>query len=403
LTVWVEREDARTGQTHHDELWFTVPPDFHTHNDCVAAALMTLVGNRRAVMFNFPISARCAQLLTEFYDLAEVGPVDASLEPRRRGRRLGLNFSDGLDSMALWLLLTEQARADFRAVALAYGPPFEFEERGFRAVPTDVICRANFRELGYARHGRFNASASLLYADYLDLGSLTSGHTYNQNPSSVEHLWHGEQPAFRQHELAYQAGGLEEAHLIRGLNSLGTAKIVRTLAPELVEAAFAASAPPGAESHITKGLTLRWLYEQAGQSLPDCVRNLTFPASPSRFGSGIGAELRTLFILKHYGLDVARRVMRGIELYDLAFVNELSFDFLGKYNTNYVSLIPAELRQSILSGFHACGIQPYTERDWHELDVAIDFLLSISSNPSLREMGALRRRQAQQRLPSNDA
>src|SRR6476659_7171829 len=100
LTVWVEREDARSGQTHYDELWFEVPPDFHTDNDSVAAALLTLVGNRRAVTFNFPISARCAQLLTEFYDLEEVSPVDPSLEPRRPGRRLGLNFSGGLDSMA---------------------------------------------------------------------------------------------------------------------------------------------------------------------------------------------------------------------------------------------------------------------------------------------------------------
>jgi hypothetical protein len=369
----------------------------------VAAALMTLVGNRRAVTFNFPISARCAQLLAEFYDLEEVGPVDASLEPRRPGRRLGINFSGGLDSMALWLLLKEHARADFRAIALDYGPPFDIERRGFRAVPTDVICGANFRALGYGQHGRFNASASLLFADYLDLGSLASGHTYNQNPYSVEHLLHGEEPAFRQLEPAYHAGGLTEAHLIRGLNSLGTDKLVYTLAPQLVEAAFVASARPGGDNHLTKGYTLRWLYEQAGQPVPDFLRNLTFPAQLPRYGVSLGSELRTFFIIKHYGLDVARRVMRGLERHDLTFINELSLDFLGKYNTNYVALIPAELRQPILSGLHACGIDPYTERDWHELDIVMDFLLATSTNPELREMGALRRRQAPQRAPLNNA
>lgn len=402
LTAWVGRPDERTGQTAYDELWFEVPPDFHTHNDSVAAALMTLVGRRyRAVRFNFPISDFCATTLAAYYGLDEVGPRDPALAPRRPGRRLGLNFSGGLDSMAVWALLREHVGADFRAIAMDYGGPFANERRGFRAVPADVICRTNLRALGYDQHGRFNATGGLLFADYLDLGSLTSGHTYNQSPYSIEHLWHGETPRFRAQEGAYAAGGLTEAHLIRGLNSLGTLKVVVALAPELVEASFAAAAPPGAENHITKGLTLRWLYARLGAEPPPGVRLLVFPDPPPSFGAALGPDMRALFIIKHYGMELARRVMRGLEAHDFAWLDELSLDFLGNYNTNYVELIPADLREGILSGYHACGIYPYTERDWRELDRANDFLLAVTTNPSAREMGELRRRQeAARRTPA---
>ena len=399
LTVWIGREDERAGRTVYDEIWFEVPADFRTHNDCVATALMTLVGRQfRSVTFNFPISAVCGRILAEHYALDAVGPIDSALEPRQPGRLLGLNFSGGLDSMAVWVLLKEHVQTEFRAIATAYGAPYDFEERGFHSVPADVICRTNFRALGYGRHGRFNAAAALLFADYLDLGSLTSGHTHNQNPYSVEHLFCDEQPHFRRQEPAYHAAGLTEAHLIRGLNSLGTMRIVFTLAPQLIEASFAASAPPGWENHITKGLALRWLYEQAGRDLPASVRDLTFPASPPRFGDRIGPEMRVLFIVKHYGIELARRVMSGLDEHDLSFVDDLSFAFLGNYNTNYVSLMPDELRNHLLSGFHACGIYPYSERDWREFNIATDFLLSIAADPGAREMDALRRRQkAEQR------
>ena len=63
--------------TAFDALWFTVPADFHTHNDSVAAALMTLVGRRfQDVTFNFSISRYCADTLAWYYQLDEIGPVD---------------------------------------------------------------------------------------------------------------------------------------------------------------------------------------------------------------------------------------------------------------------------------------------------------------------------------------
>src|SRR5688572_9467875 len=85
LTVRVVRDDAASGTTRADVISFSVPRDFHTHNDSVAAALLIMSAFQYAhVTFNFPVSTTCAELLREHYHLDEVGPVDPDLEPRRR-------------------------------------------------------------------------------------------------------------------------------------------------------------------------------------------------------------------------------------------------------------------------------------------------------------------------------
>src|SRR5262245_19829444 len=107
LEIDLTLEDAQAGQTVCDTISFEIPHDFHSHNDSVAAALLTLIGSRYpAVRFDFPISERCATLLREYYGLHEVGPVDSSLAPRQRGSALGLMFSGGLDSLAMWMILS---------------------------------------------------------------------------------------------------------------------------------------------------------------------------------------------------------------------------------------------------------------------------------------------------------
>ena len=61
LTVAIARPDAARGLTVRDQVWFSVPADFRTHHDSVAAALMTLVGRTYTIVtFNFPISRHCA-------------------------------------------------------------------------------------------------------------------------------------------------------------------------------------------------------------------------------------------------------------------------------------------------------------------------------------------------------
>ena len=87
LVLTFHFEATARGRTRHDEVWFEVPSDFHTHNDSVAAAAMTLLSTSvGAVTFNFGVSERCAEMLREYYRLSHVGPVDSASEPRQLGR-----------------------------------------------------------------------------------------------------------------------------------------------------------------------------------------------------------------------------------------------------------------------------------------------------------------------------
>ena len=53
----------------------------------------------------------------------------------------------------------------------------------------------------------------------------------------------------------------------------------------------------------------------------------------------------------------------------MSFLDDLELRLHERYCTNFISLVPPELRGRLLSAFHACGIYPFTERDWHELAI----------------------------------
>lgn len=255
LTIDIVKEDALLGVSRHDRVHFSVPRDYHVHNDSVAAALLTLLGRTCAeAAFNFPISERCAELLTSYYKLAGVGPVDAALEPRQPGRHLAINFSGGTDSTALYLLMQDVLGDDFKVVSIDFGGRFTHERQGYRRFHRDVTCRTDLRQHGYDTHGRFIASVALLYADYLDLAGVVSGHTLLQETSSIISRADGRLPDYRQKEPAYRAGGLAEEHLVRSLTTLSMFQIVLDSAPERREDAFAASAPRNTEKYYARAV-----------------------------------------------------------------------------------------------------------------------------------------------------
>ena len=135
LIIGVTR--AEDGQvSRYDEVFFALPPDYHVHNDLVAAACMAFAGHEyREAAFNFPISIACAAMLAEHYRLDAVSPVDPSLQARKPGRFLGLSFSGGLDSIGVWVLLREFAESSSRS-----SPPSTIGSTGKRPAtrPTRV-------------------------------------------------------------------------------------------------------------------------------------------------------------------------------------------------------------------------------------------------------------------------
>lgn len=378
LEIDILREDA-AGFTRHDDIFFAVPPDFHAHNDLVATALMTLVGrNFPLVSFNFPISEHCAATLRAHYNLDEVGPVDPALAPRQRGRFIGLSLSGGIDSIAAWVLL-KNAGCDFKVITSDYGGPFERERLSFEHFPRDITCATDLRLKGFDRSGRFIFATPLLFADYLDLAGITSGHTFmHAPPRAFDSFDRGQEPPFRAQERSFTAGGVDEVHLIRGLTPFGAVKVAWRGVPERLEDAFAASSIPGTDKYFGKGLMVRWLCAQAGEPPPPFLEPLAPPKKGVTYGVRLAQDFRAPFFAKHYGLEMAELMSPGFTQHDLSFLDDLTLDFLWKFNTNFVSLIPEPIRGGVLDALYQLEVYPFDERDWRELRLVRDFLYATA-------------------------
>jgi hypothetical protein len=367
LTLRFTFHSDGSGRRREDEVWFEVPPDFHAHNDGVAAAAMTLLGaSAGRVAFDFAISDRCASILRAYYRLADVAPVDPSLEPRRPGRWLGLNFSGGMDSTVVKTLLDEILPGEFKLVTTAYGGPYTHEALGYAPHRPHVVCRTNFRAKHYVG-GRFNAAVPLLFADYLDLAALTTGHSFTQNPVSTESLVDGAMPRFRVLEAALEAGGLPEVHLVRGLNEPGMLKAIAHLPGAELEQTFNGSSPPSSSKYRLRGTILRQMRAAASQPIPEFIRDVTLHPRTGRFGGLLGGMLQALYVARYVGVDAIREFSPGIEDVPADWFAGLTLDFATRYNTNFISLVPAHLRAPLLGALARRGIEPYRERDWHEL------------------------------------
>jgi hypothetical protein len=289
------------------------------------------------------------------------------LEPRRPGRYVALNFSGGFDSTALWWLLRHELGAEFKVVTTDYGGQQAHEQPSFQRFPRDVTCRTDVRRKRYDRAGRFNAAVPLLFADYLDLHSLASAHTLRQEQADTESLLDGRAPSFLALEAAYQAGGLEEAHYVRCVHSRALQKVLVLAAPHLLPDALLGSGPPGTEKHYTRALGLRAWFEQLGLDVPDYLTDIPLPVHPIPLIRRTRNLMQGLTVAKYFGVDVARPLAPWMDDVDLAVLDDLTLEFLDRYNPNFIHFIPAEAKHQLLAVFHRYGIYPYTEHDWHEI------------------------------------
>lgn len=375
-----------TPPRNSDTVWFTVPRDFHTHNDSVAAALMTLIGRTFPVVtFNFPVSQHCAEILTWYYSLTDIGPIDESMEPRRHGRHIALNFSGGLDSTALWVLLHDLAGIRFKVVTTEY-QDFVLDRPGYLPYHRDVSSETNLRKLRYDRLGRFHCATPLLFADYADLWGVVSGHAMNHVPYSYESLMDGSDPAFLVQDATYNAGGLAEVHIARGLNEPGLLKILVEAAPERIPAGLDGSAFRGDRKRAMKSFMLAHLFAASGHPLPEYLREFPLPEPGAGRRSRTGVSFRAVWMLKRLGMESVARVEPHVYGTDLSMLDELSVDFYERYRTSLTHLIPDSIRPRILHGLHAAGVYPYDERDHASLDQLRRYLTVVGTDvvaPSL--------------------
>jgi hypothetical protein len=277
LVVQVTIEDDAAQLTTRREFFFSTPPDFHAHNDLIAAALMAIMGRGfREVRFNFPVSAHCAATLPQYHHLDAVSPVDPSLEPRRPGRYIGVSFSGGLDSVGLYTLLRDVAGLNVKVITGEY-EGFHREAIGYASYRRDVSCYTNFRRVVGDRGRRLDAAIPLLFADYADLESFVSGHIFGAMPLLWVDPTSDEPPEFLSQDPVALAGGLTELHIVRCLHAPSFLRFLAATAPERVPNAFFSCDGPGGRKHVMKGLMLQQAFARLGSPAPDDVANLVLP------------------------------------------------------------------------------------------------------------------------------
>jgi hypothetical protein len=286
---------------------------------------------------------------------------------------VGLNLSGGCDSAALWCLLTDDLRLEFRTITSQYDGRFSHEASGYERFPRDVTCATNLRALGYDRQGRFHAAVPLLYADYLNLRGLASGHTVRHTTGDLAEFRAGTTPSFVAREATYGAGGLEELHLCRGVHSLGMLRILLQARPDLTESAARASGPLSAGKALEKAYMMRWLCAEHGWPAPAWLSRQQVPA-PAKSSMPPRPSVRLMFVAKHFGIDVAERIAPCVSQIDLTILDGISLAFLGRHHPGYVPYMPHDLRQPLLAAFAHYGIEQYDADDATEMELLEGFI-----------------------------
>jgi hypothetical protein len=269
--------------------------------------------------------------------------------------------------------LTDDLRLEFKTISSAYGGRFAHEASGYERFPRDITCATNLRALRYDEQGRFHAAVPLLFADYLDLRGLASGHTVRHTSGDLAEFRAGTTPSFVEREATYNAGGLEELHLCRGVHSLGMLRILLRARPELTESAARASGPLSAGKALEKLYMLKWLCAEHGR--PELAwlsrQQAPPPAEPMKPPR---PSVRLMFIAKHFGIDVADRIAPGLARFDLSILDGMSLSFLGRHHPGYAPYMPNDLRQPLLAAFARYDIEPYDTADAAEMEFIEGFV-----------------------------
>lgn len=344
---------VRNAETE-EEVAFHVPDDFHAHPDCMAACLATLCGTKyRAIHFDFPVSDPCSAAIGE----RTGAKVTASepCQPRKPGQAIALNFSGGFDSLAAFQL----APAQQKTVAVDFGPRFARERHFFETLHPDLICATDFRQKGFDRNDwMFMGAVSLLFADYLDLAAISFGtifeasaHNYRLTPAGASRM-----------PLA-ESIGLYDATFTRGLTEFGTAMIIDTYSPEMIDRSISSLADPGTEKRLRKRLLVDVVRHRRGCPAPD-FDSYAYPKRKTAFGQSYAIDFLALVFAKFYGREAVSRWVDGLPADLEQKLAEIDFDWVFRFNPHFDVQIPEPLRRSVEERLSGARIERFRDEDW---------------------------------------
>lgn len=221
---------------HHPDITPAVHPDL------VALAILTIVApwaNTR-LWLDTPVSRRFAESVEAVFDIT-VGPVDPALEARAPGNTMGLLYSGGTDSAALFEFMPDSTplihlkrvrhpRVPNRATHLRvdvsehYAQRFAESDRDLHVFATDLefLCQP------FPTYPTWPAIAAgaILLADHFALGSIASGMVLGTRYLSYGHVFHPDGDNDHAWRTVFNAVGLPHFRGMAGASEVVTDDIV---------------------------------------------------------------------------------------------------------------------------------------------------------------------------------
>lgn len=352
---------AITTEHQRDELHFSVPDGFRTHPDLVAAAMAPLLAARHSrISFEFPVS----DIVREQVEMRTGASVTAAGTGERRqpGRRIALNFSGGMDSLAAWLLAPDQVER----VAIDFGGSFGREREFFETLDPEVTCVTNFRSKGYAADDwMFMGSAAMLFADHLDLGWMGYGTNFESSTWNYRHR--GWTPDADGPSQFLDTIGLRDCTLTRGMSEFCGSLVVDHYASALVEESLRSIAAPGSEKRFRKRLA----YDSAvafrgGPPVDLDTREL--PTKKVKMWQSYPVDVAMLAFMAMYPPDVVGRFVDELEPELVQAVQDVRPDFMFRCNPLFADQVPIALRDTVRQRMADAGVEMYRDDDWPEYE-----------------------------------
>ena len=85
------------------------------------------------------------------------------------------------------------------------------------------------------------------------------------------------------------------------------------------------------------------------------------------------------YIIKNRGLEESQKFVKNIPEEAIKLAEELSLDFYEKYNPNYLTCLPKDIRNEIINKLTMAEILPYNETDWKEFIAIRDYLTKYNT------------------------
>lgn len=286
-----------------------------------------------------------------------------------------LNFSGGLDSLAAYYLLPKDRT---QLVSVSFGGWFAREEEFFKKFDT-MIVSTNLRQNKTGAVNRLNENSwtfmgcgallfkNLAKAKYNVFGSILEATTYHLLPTNNVGDKNDTPP--------FGSYGLYDLRVVNGVTEVATAIITSYYGADLMHDAIESLAAPKTEKKFRKQLLLDIICEKFGRKID--IKFTDPPTKKIKFGTYLANDFLCMYILKNRGLEAASKTVSDIPQRAVDIAKSLDLTFFERMNCDFINgknYPDNELRGYVISRAIEAGVLPYTEKDYKEYRIIINFL-----------------------------